>query len=47
MGDIPEEDTKSFQVPEELRTAKEMMGGRLVIARPSHVAPPEKKGIRI
>ena len=47
MGDIPEEDTKSFQVPEELRTAKEMMGDRLVIARPSHGALPEKKGIRI
>jgi hypothetical protein len=47
MANVPKEDAKSFQVPEELRAAKEMMGDRLVVARPSHGVPPERKGIKI
>lgn len=46
MAGIPKEDAKPFQLPEELRAAKEVMGDRLVIARPSHGAP-EKKGFKI
>ncbi len=46
MSGIPKEDTKPFQVPEVLREAKEVMGDRLVIARPSHGVP-EKKGFKI
>jgi len=47
MAGIAKEDTKSFQAPEGLQAAKEVMGDRLVIARPSHGAPPERKGIKI
>lgn len=36
MAGIPKEDTESFQMPEELRAAKEVMGDRLVVARSSH-----------
>ena len=46
MAGITKEDTKSFQVPEELRAAKEIMGDRLVIARPSHGVP-ERKGFKM
>lgn len=46
MADVPKEDTKSFQMPEGLRAAKEVMGDRLVIARSSHGVP-EKKGLKI
>ena len=33
MASVPKEDVKSFQMPEGLRAAKEVMGERLVIAR--------------
>ncbi|MGV8137387.1 MAG: helicase-related protein [Mangrovibacterium sp.] len=33
MAGVPKEDVKSFQMPEGLRAAKEVMGDRLVIAR--------------
>lgn len=46
MSDVPKEDDKPFQLLEELRAAKEVMGDRLVIARPSHGVP-EKKGFKI
>lgn len=46
MAGIPKEDAKSFQMPEGLRAAKEVMGDRLIIVRPSHGVP-EKKGFKI
>lgn len=45
MAGIPKEDAKSFQMPEGLRAAKEIMGDRLVIARPAGV--PERKSFKI
>ena len=47
MASVPKEDVKPFHVPEELRAAKEIMGDRMIIARPSYGAPPERKGIKI
>ena len=47
MAGVTKEDVKSFQMPEGLRAAKEVMGERLVIARPSYGTPPERKGIKI
>lgn len=47
MAGVPKEDVKSFQMPEGLRAAKEVMGDRLIIARPSYGTPPERKGIKI
>ncbi len=46
MAGVPKEDTKSFQIPERLQAAKEIMGDRLIVARPAHGIP-EKKGFKI
>ena len=46
MAGVAKEDAKSFQIPERLQAAKEVMGDRLVIVRPSHGVP-EKKGFKI
>ena len=47
---IPKEDAAGpLHLPDRLQTAKEVMGGRLVIAQPapSPAVPPERKGIKI
>ncbi len=46
MNGVPKEDAKPFRIPDELRAAKEVMGERLIIARPSHGVP-ERKGFKI
>ena len=47
MTGIPKEDIKPFHLSEGLQAAKEVMGERLIIARPSHGVPLERKGIKI
>jgi hypothetical protein len=46
MADIPKESEKPIPMPDNLRTVKEIMGERLVIARPSYGVV-EKKGFKI
>ena len=47
-GNIPKEDTdKPFQMTEELRATKDRFEDKIIIARPSHGLPPDKKGFKI
>jgi hypothetical protein len=47
MAGIPKEENKFVPMPDNLQTINKIMGERLVIARPSHGTPPERKGFKI